>query len=348
MATIIKRKNFYQVKIRLKGHPQETASFQRKTDAQNWAKQRETELRQGKHLKEAQSKRHTFGEMIDRYLKTEAPKTPKSYQKKKTQLNRWKAELGHLRLFDVTPSRIAEVKEKMLNEKLKNGKQKSPTTVVRYMAALSPVYNIAVNEWEWLDNSPMKKVKRPTEPRGRIRFLDDNERYQLLTAAQNHKNKHLYVIIVLAISTGMRQGEIMGLTWKDINLSEGYALLPETKNDEVRRVPITGQALTLLKDMNKIRRIDTNYVFSDLTTTKPAFNHKAWEQIVKDAEINDFRFHDLRHTAASYLAMNGASLAEIAEILGHKTLAMVKRYAHLSHSHTASVVASMNEKIFSN
>ena len=348
MATIIKRKNFYQVKIRLKGHPQETASFQRKTDAQKWANQRETELRQGKHLKEAQSKRHTFGEMIDRYIKNELHKKPKSYQKKKMQLNRWKAELGHLRLFDVTPSKISDVKDKMLNEKLKNGKQKSPTTVVRYMAALSPVFRLAVNEWEWLDKSPMDKVKRPTEPRGRIRFLDDDERKRLLDAAQNHKNKHLYVIIVLAISTGMRQGEIMGLTWKDVNLSEGYAILHETKNDDVRRVPITGQALKLLKELNKVRRIDTNYIFSDLTTTKPVFNHKAWEQIVKVAEIQDFRFHDLRHTSASYLAMNGASLAEIAEILGHKTLAMVKRYAHLSHSHTASVVASMNEKIFNN
>src|SRR5690554_2272836 len=99
MATIIKRKNFYQVKIRLKGHPQETASFQRKTDAKKWADQRETELRQGKHLKEAQSKRHTFGEMIDRYIKSELKSTPKSYQKYKTQLKRWKAELGHLRLF---------------------------------------------------------------------------------------------------------------------------------------------------------------------------------------------------------------------------------------------------------
>lgn len=346
MATIVKRKNFYQVKIRLKGHPHETASFDRKTDAQKWASQRETELRQGKHLKEAEAKRHTFGEMIDRYIKTELAKTPKSYQKKKMQLNKWKAELGHLRLFDVTPKKISAVKEKMLNEKLKNGKQKSPTTVVRYLSALSPVFNHAVNEWEWLDKSPMSKVKRPTEPRGRIRFLDDDERKRLLDAAQNHKNKHLYVIIVLAISTGMRQGEIMGLTWKDVNLSEGYALLHETKNNEVRRVPIAGQALSLLKEMNKVRRIDTNFIFSDQTTTKPVFNHKAWHQIVKEAKLIDFRFHDLRHTAASYLAMNGASLAEIAEILGHKTLAMVKRYAHLTHNHISSVVASMNEKIF--
>lgn len=346
MATIVKRKNFYQVKIRLKGHPQETASFKRKTDADNWASQRETELRQGKHLKEAEAKRHTFGEMIDKYIKNELPKTPKSYQKKKMQLDRWKAELGHLRLFDVTSKKISAVKDKMLNEKLKNGKQKSPATVVRYMAALSPVFNHAVNEWEWLDKSPMTKVKRPKEPRGRIRFLDDDERDRLITAAQKHRNKHLYTIIVLAISTGMRQGEIMGLTWKSVNLSEGYALLHETKNDEVRRVPIAGKALSLLKEMNKLRRIDTNYLFCDLTATKPIFNARAWQEILKEADIKEFRFHDLRHTAASYLAMGGASLTDIAEILGHKTLAMVKRYAHLTHSHTASVVASMNEKIF--
>ncbi len=191
MATIIKRGNTYQVKIRLKGHPTESATFNRKTDAKVWAAKRESEIRDGKHLKEAESKRHTFADMIDRYIQTELHNKPKSYAKQKMQLNRWKNELGDFRLFDVTAKKISEVKELLLTEKMKNGKQRSTSTVVRYMAALSPVYKIAVNEWEWLDKSPMIKVSRPTEPKGRIRYLNDSERERLLAAAKVLKNKEL-------------------------------------------------------------------------------------------------------------------------------------------------------------
>ena len=100
--------------------------------------------------------------------------------------------------------------------------------------------------------------------------------------------------------------------------------------------------------MAEIRRIDTNLLFPDETGKKPVEIRPAWEKVLKEARLKDFKFHDLRHSAASYLAMNGASLAEIAEVLGHKTLQMVKRYSHLSEQHTASVVSKMNEKIFGN
>ncbi|TDR23148.1 tyrosine-type recombinase/integrase [Marinicella litoralis] len=346
MASIIKRGDSYQVKIRIKGHPAESTSFSRKTDATNYAKQRETEIRQGKHLKEAVSKRYTFAQMIDRYLKVGFTDKPKSFNKQRNQLERWKAELGQYSLFDVTATRITEVKERLLNEPLKNGKKRAPATVVRYMAALSPVYRMAVNEWEWLEKSPLDKVKRPKESNGVVRFLSTDERHRLLDKAKSHPHPNMYVLIVLAISTGMRQGEILGLKREDLFLSDGYALLHETKNNESRRVPITGFALDVLKNFCKVVRMDTPYIFADKTTSKPVFNYRAWEDVLKLAEVENFRFHDLRHTCASYLAMNGASLAEIAEVLGHKTLNMVKRYAHLSDSHTSSVVASMNDKIF--
>lgn len=98
--------------------------------------------------------------------------------------------------------------------------------------------------------------------------------------------------------------------------------------------------------MEKIRRIDTTLIFPSTSLKQPVDLRFPWEKALKASKIEDFRFHDLRHTTASYLAMNGASLAEIAEVLGHKTLSMVKRYAHLSESHTANVVARMNEKFF--
>jgi integrase len=155
-------------------------------------------------------------------------------------------------------------------------------------------------------------------------------------------------VVVLALSTGMRHGEIMGLTWDAVDLNKGRAILHETKNGERRAVAITGHALELLKELGKVRRIDSKLLFpaKEIAPQKPMDLRAPWESALKKAEIQDFKFHDLRHSAASYLAMNGASLAEIAEVLGHKTLQMVKRYAHLSEGHTASVVESMNTKIF--
>ncbi len=138
----------------------------------------------------------------------------------------------------------------------------------------------------------------------------------------------------------------MNLTWNDVDLRRGLVVVHQTKNNERRSLPLAGHALEVLKKMSKVRRINTSLLFPGREPRKPVDLRTPWEAALKKAEIEDFRFHDLRHSAASYLAMNGASLAEIAEVLGHKTLQMVKRYAHLSEQHTAGVVARMNEKIF--
>jgi integrase len=205
---------------------------------------------------------------------------------------------------------------------------------------------VAVTEWGWLDDSPMRKVTKPKEPRGRVRFLSDQERHQLLEACQASRNPYLHTIVVLALATGARRGELLGLRWPDVDLKRATLTFQETKNGERRAVPLTGQALTLMQQYAKVRRLNTVLVFPDATGKKPGGIREAFEGAVKRAGIVDFRFHDLRHTAASYLAMSGASLAEIAEVLGHKTLAMVKRYAHLSEAHTRGVVERMNRAVF--
>ena len=110
--------------------------------------------------------------------------------------------------------------------------------------------------------------------------------------------------------------------------------------------PLAGPALDLLRELSRVRRIDTDLVFAG-PDGRAIFPRKPWERALTAAQIDDFRFHDLRHTAASYLAMSGATLAEIAEVLGHKTLEMVKRYSHLTDQHTSKVVARMNEKYLS-
>ena len=350
MATITKRqtadgKPYYTAQIRLKGYPAQTATFPRITDAKKWVQDTESAIREGRHFKTAEAKKHTVDEMIDRYL-SGAKLTKVQDDHTGLHLRRWKDEIGYMLLADVNADAITLIKEKLLNEEFR-GKPRSPTTVLRYMASLSTVFTTAVRDWAWLEDSPMKNIKKPTAARGRVRFLNDDERERLLIACKESRNKQLYLCVILAISTGMRQAELFGLKWADVNLKERYIILHETKNGERRRVPLAGLVLDLLQEHAKVRRLDTPLLFPGIKNPlTPIDLQQPWETARKNAGVTDFTWHDLRHCTASYLAMNGASLAEIAEVLGHKTLSMVKRYAHLSDGHVSNVVASMNEKIF--
>lgn len=356
MANIEKRvsaegNTSYRVKVRLKGYPVQSATFQRKTDAARWAQSIESSIRENRHFKTTEGKRHTAAELIDRYIHEILPHKRKSILDQLRQLQWWKNEIGRYTLADVTPALIVQCRDNLAKGRTRHGKSRSPATVNRYLAALSVAFTVAVKEWGWVEDSSLRKVSKLKESRGRVRFLSDEERARLLKACKDSNNPYLYPVVVLALSTGMRHGEIMGLTWDDVDLNRGRAILHETKNDERRAVAITGRALELLKELAKVRRIDTNLLFPSKENRlqklqKPIDLRAPWEAALKKADIQDFRFHDLRHSAASYLAMNGASLAEIAEVMGHKTLQMVKRYAHLSEGHTARVVESMNRKIF--
>ena len=351
MATLKERKHkdgkvYYQAQVRIKGVKPEYATFQRKTDAQRWIQQTESAIREGRHFKTTEAKKHTLGQLIDRYIKDVLPTKKKCEQRQGAQLIWWKKQLGHHLLSDITPALIVQQRDILLSGITKWGRQRCPATVVRYMAVLSHAFTIAVKEWNWMEDSPIRKVTKPKEPRGRIRFLDGEERERLLHACKESSNSYLYIIVVLALSTGMRQAEILTFKWSDVDFANKRVILLETKNGEVRQVAITGLAFDLLTQLDKIRRLDTHYLFPGKFPKKPIDIRSAWESAMKKAKIHNFRFHDLRHSCASYLAMNGASLAEIAEVLGHKTLSMVKRYAHLSENHTAGVVSRMNEKLF--
>lgn len=340
-------KTHYYVQVRLKGHEPQCANFERLTDAKKWIQETESDIRSGRHFKVNEGKKRTLAEMIDKYLASVLPTKPKCIRTQRTQLLWWKEQIGHKVLIDVTPALIGDLRDKLLNEVTVRKKQRTPATTVRYLAALGHAFTICVREWGWLDDSPMRKVKKPKEPRGRVRFLSDNERERLLATCKESPNAYLYIVVVMALSTGMRYAEIMNLKWSDIDLEKGRIILEEQKNGDRDVVPLTGHALQLLRNLGKIRRIDSKLLFpSKEDPAKPIDLRFPWERAIQQADIKDFTFHCLRHTAASYLAMNNASLVEIAQVLRHKTLSMVKRYAHLSEAHTANVVANMNEKIF--
>jgi len=379
MATIRKiegaRGDKYRVEVRMKGFPPQTARFDRITDAKRWAQDTESAIRERRYFKTAEAQRHTLSEAIDKYIKTKLI-SRKSSKDPLRHLLYWKEQIGAYTLADITPSLIGDVRDKLCSEPIistriekqrltpENGRklgkivekvvetkrQRNGATVNRYMTALSHCLSVAANEWQWFEINPMPKVAKLKESRGRVRFLDDDERSRFLAACQDSKNPFLYPVVILALSTGMRHGEILNLTWDDIDLTNRRIILEETKNGERRAVAVVSKAFEILSEMKKqkVRRIDTNLVFpgSRYSNKGHASLRTAFLFALKKANVENFKFHDLRHSAASYLAMNGATLSEIAEVLGHKTLQMVKRYAHLSDAHVSSVVESMNKKIF--
>lgn len=359
MANIQKRETksgevSYRVQIRIKGRPPETATFKRLTDAKHWAQQTEADIRRGKHFKTAEAKKRTMAETIDRYFH-DVLSHRENPVNQKTYLNWWKKQIGAYTLADITPALIVEKRNELVGSKNKYGRSVGSTTANRYTQALGHVYTVASKEWGWVSDNPVSNITKFKEGRGRVRFLSDEERIALLEACKCSENAFLHEIVVLALSTGARKMEILNLKWQDIDFERGVIVLHETKNGDRRVLPLQGYARELLKALHKNRILGCDYAFPSKKVKRdkvgkfiyqPIDIRTAWENALKKAEIEDFRFHDLRHSAASYLAMNGASLAEIAEVLGHKTLQMVKRYAHLSEAHTSSVVASMNKRIF--
>jgi len=360
-----KKGTTYHVEIRMKGALPQRASFKSLTKAKAWVQTTESAIRDGRHFVSAEAKKYTVKQLIEEYKEEVTDKNPKA-RSQKFQLDYWKGEIGHLVLADVTKKVINSKKKELSKGLTPTGSVRSPATVKRYLAALSQAFTYAIDELELLNENPVSKVPKPTEPKGRVRYLSkdedidgeivEGEMTRLLKACKKSENPYLYTVVVLALSTGMRQGEIMNLKWKDVDTTQGRIILEDTKNGESRAVTLTGKALKLVKEHKKLhRRIGTpmlfpsktGYIMKDGVMLDKAMNlRKPWVKALGEAKVEDFHFHDLRHTAASYLAMNNATLHEIAEVLGHKTLEMAKRYTHLSEAHTSSVVAKMNAVMF--
>jgi len=336
MATITKRtgKNgtTYKVQIRIKGHPAETASFDRLTDAKRWAAETETAIRQGKHFGAA--RRRTFTELADKYEAAIADHL-KSMQARTGHLAYWREEFDGHSLEDVTPALIADKYAKLH----KDG-ARSIATANRYLATLSACFTFAVKELAWIERNPCSRVRKGKEDAGRVRYLTDDERTRLLEACKESSNPLLYPAFVVALSTGARQAEVMNLRWPQVDFTRRTILLRdgETKNGTGRVLPLTGEAFDLLRDLAKVRDLKDDRVFP-VPAEGRGFGslRTAWDKALERAEVQDFRWHDLRHTAASYLTMAGVGSMEVAKILGHKTLQMTARYSHLSPERTVEL-----------
>ena len=285
--------------------------------------------------------------MAHRYIKTILKtKSPKVQVQYKQQLGKWCSMIGEITLDQITPSLLSDCRDKLSDEITTRGQLRTNAGVNRYMACLSSVFNIAVREWQWLEENPVRNFNKLKESKGRERFLDEEEIKRLLHQCKRVSDD-LYLVVVLSLSTGARKTEIWEIKWSEIDLEKGRAIFRNTKNDETRSVPIQSHALDLLRSRSKQKRTKSDLVFPSKMNSKKAHDFtRAWRKVIRESEIDDFRWHDLRHCTASYLAMNGASVRDIADILGHKTLQMAMKYSHLTKNHSEKILKSMNDKLF--
>ncbi len=334
----------YRVRIRRKGMPDKSETFFCKSKAQAWGRKKEAEVCDKRHFPRKEDEERTFADLIDKYIGVELPKKPKSYKKQSMQLLWFKRQLGDYFLVYITTPMIAELRDKLLSEKLPRGSKRTSSTTNRYLAALSHVYTVAVKDWGWVNENPVLNVRRPRENKARERFLEKHEIECLLGDCSKSKSAYIYPVVFLALATGARKGELLALKWSDIDFARARLTFRDTKNGESRSIHLSKQSMKCLEMEKSKRVIFSEYVFPTRDGKRPADIKTAWEAAVKHANLS-ICFHTLRHTAASQLAMRGATLLELAAILGHKTLAMVKRYSHLSVAATAGALDRMNEDL---
>jgi len=355
MARIEKRKgrdgaNAYRVQVRLKGHKHQTATFSSLTDAREWAKNTEADIQRGLRFDDHHARKYTLVDAIAKYLEAATLEVhPRHTQQRRKQLSWWSDRLGANFLADVTVDKINECKRELMATKGGRGTASpsrfKPATVNHYLTALSAVLAYATKELNWLRFNPMQSIKKLELKNSRVRFLSTEERAKLLHIC-HRRHPLLYPLVLLAISTGMRKGELLALHWKDVDFSKQVLRIEQSKNGDKRSVPLTGRAFQMLQEMHKVRHIHSDLIFARSDGKAAIELKKQWEGAVKEAEIENFRFHDLRHTAATYLLESGATLPQLSAILGHRSIQMVKRYAHLDENYAIEVVERMTKRVF--
>ncbi|MDW7997824.1 MAG: site-specific integrase [Thermodesulfovibrio sp.] len=223
-------------------------------------------------------------------------------------------------------------------------KNYSIATCNRYISILKASLSKA-ETWNLITEQRLKSIRRVRPLRGetkRLKYLSKEEIQRLLSCC----DEHLYPIVVVALNTGMRKGEILNLKWQNIDFKNEIILLDKTKNDERREIPMNNTLKLLFKKLYSQRKLHTDYIFVNPETGRKYVDLKrSFASACRKAGLQDFRFHDLRHTFASQLVMSGVDLKTVQELLGHKSLTMTLRYAHLSQAHKKEAVKTLETKI---
>lgn len=318
MATFERRGKFWRVKIRRTGLPAQTRTFDSKTLAQQWARGVETEFDHGVVIDRRLAERTTLAEILERYRREVTP-TKRGAVDENLRLKAMALRpFARIRMASLTSSHLATYRDERL-------KVVSGATVNREFNVLSHAIDTARREWEiYLPFNPCTLVRRPPPGRPRNRRLVGDEEQRLIAACRAARNPWLVHFVALAIETGMRRGELLGLQWSNVDFAKCTAFLPITKNGESRGVPLSTRAVAVLRALPASA---TDRVFGGLTAEALK---QSFQRAVRRAGIAGLRLHDLRHEATSRLFEKGLNVMEVASVTGHKTLQMLKRYTHLN------------------
>lgn len=378
MATIRKRKNndgtwSYNVQIRLKGFKPLAKNWPTLYEAKRWAAQTETEMREGRYFNKAETQ-HTLAEAIDKFVATISGINQSKHDKDTCcHLQYWrnavipstKRVLGDYLLREIEPCTIEDQQEVLLNTiSLHTKRLLSPTTVRHMVLSLSRLFKYILDKHTnapWITLNVMKSVKIIAPTEGRKRYLktiqddDVDELVRFLGACKEvvefrRRNKtlkrspgslYLYSIVYLALLTGVRSGEIKALKWCDVSLNAGTLRLYDTKNGESYTISLPIEGIELLREHTIHRRVDSLYVFPSRNGKKSIDWRRPFIEALQFANIDDFKFHDTRHTFCSYLTMGGAPDAVVQTAARHKSRQSTVRYQHVSSKVGKSAIQNM-------
>lgn len=317
MATFRLRNNKWQARVQKKGYEAVSKSFNSKADAIKWATQVEAQIDKGTFTSTSLAERTIFAELIHRYLKEVVPNTKSASEDGYRLRALARKPIAQLNMLALTPSKIAEYRDTRL-------KEVSAGTVIRELAYFSSIINHSRREWGINIDNPISLIRKPSSPQSRTRTLSIDEQERLFNALRPRRhdsNPWILFIVEFALETAMRQGEILVLSWIDIDLNRRTAHLETTKNGDKRAVPLSTRAVQILQELP---RSTEGRVFPMNKAALAANFSKA----CKRASIEDLHFHDLRHTAITNMASKFSNILELSAVTGHRQLSMLKRYYH--------------------
>lgn len=308
--------------VRVKGFEPATRSFATKRDAESWADKLEAELKSKRKSVRSDLTKLTIAQLVHEYLHDPETKALRTFDGLSTLCAWWVNHFGGERVLDFSVLRLREARSK-----LQPGR--APATVNRYLSAMRACWNWARAAGLIPQDRLWPSRLMLTEPKGRTRYLTDDELGRVLKAAADHSDV-MHAAIVVSLATGVRQSELRRLKWTDVDLDKQRLRVLLSKNDEARSVYLPASAVAALKKL-KAAQLVGQHVFIDdegQPVEKDVIEYR-WRAIRSAAKLHNFRWHDLRHSCASFLAQSGANLLEIGSVLGHKSTAITKRYAHL-------------------
>lgn len=319
----------YQVIIRDNdGHPPTYETFPTKQEAKEWEIKEKARRRTETYFPEKTRKKHTLSDLIDRYSELLPLMGKKSSRDIIRQLKWWKTEIGHHFLTQVTSELLAKCRGTLTQGLTTKGIKRAPSTVNRYMATISTVFTYGFKECGWLDTNPMLRVTKLKEPPGRDRLLTPEEYSKLIESCEESRNRYLKTIVLMAVTTGMRQGEILSLTWDDILFDKACIHIRTSKNGKSRRVPLDYEVAKNLQELSLNRDTANSFIFASQTRFGKISIRTAFEAALKRADIQNFHFHDIRHVYATYSNIDGGSDITLMTSLGHSSMQMTKKYTH--------------------